>query len=117
MWETSASNHLRTMQNARNRGTAMKRATDTDALIDEAATAISMMRTTEDLDRRIGVLKDREGVANDRLACFLVTMPEGLSADEQAVFKQEVAKSLEVIAQDAMAQVDYFKVWGHTDHA
>lgn len=105
------------MQTAREEEEKMQRLTDTDALIDEAATAISATRTVDDLERRLGVLRDREGVATDRLATFIVTMPEGLTPDEQAVFKQEISKSLEVIVKDAVAQVDYFKMWGHTDNA
>lgn len=77
----------------------------------EAATAISMMRNSDDLDRRIGVVKDRCEVANDRLAAFILTMPEGYSAEDARVFKAYICDTLEKLAEEANEQVKFERTW------
>lgn len=46
----------------------------------EAATAVGMLRDSNDLDKRIGVLRDRVSVSDDKLAAFIVTVPDDYSA-------------------------------------
>ena len=85
--------------------------TDTETLVAEAATALAKLRSVDDLEQRMGVLKDRVGVANDRLAAFLVTMPEDYSAEDRAVFITYVSQTLEAIAEQAHEQVRFERTW------
>lgn len=85
--------------------------TDTDALIAEAATAVSIMRDSADLDARIGILNDRVGVANDRLAAFIVTMPDDYTKDEILLFKRYMVESLAQAAKETRAQIRFERTW------
>lgn len=89
----------------------MKNNTDQETLELEAATAVSMMRDSADLDERIGVLKERVGVASDRLAAFIVVIPEGYSAKEAAAFREYVKSDLETATKDAEAQIKFERTW------
>jgi hypothetical protein len=89
----------------------MHKPTDVDALVAEAATALSHMRTVDDLHSRMGVLKDREEVETDRLAAFIVTMPEGYDAEDKAVFARYISDTLERLAEEAAEQVKFERTW------
>ncbi len=77
----------------------------------EAATAINAMQNSTDLDQRIGVLRDRVGVANERLAAFILTMPEGYDAEDRAVFSKYITDTLEKLAEEAHQQVKFERTW------
>lgn len=83
-----------------------------DALIQEAAETVAGMRTADDLDRRIGELRDRAEVPNDRLAAFIVAVPEGYTTEDKATFKRVLSHALECAIKDAEAEVKFLRTWG-----
>lgn len=86
---------------------------DKKTLIAEAATALSMMRTSADLEQRMGILQDRAEVDTGRLAAFIVTVPEGYTPEEVAVFNRVIDEAVSKAVQSAVSEVAYFQMWGH----
>lgn len=60
--------------------------------------------------------KDRDGFLDSRVAVFVVRLPLGLNPLEAKAFKKEVADSLDLIAQDALSEIESQRVrkelWG-----
>lgn len=81
------------------------------ALVAEAAQAVTLTRTAAELEERAGVLTSRVGVANDRLAVFMVVVPDGYTPEQAAAFKREISKSLNQITADAESEVAYRTMW------
>lgn len=85
--------------------------------VEEAAQAVAGLRSAADLDARAGVLLDREEVAPDTLAAFLVPVPQGYTSQQAAAFKREVSASLAQIVADAESQVAYLTMWDKLEEA
>lgn len=83
--------------------------TDTD--IQESAEVVKAMRTSADLDKRIGELKDRCEVVDERLSAFIVPTPEGLTAEEQQTFRDIITANLSFAAKQAENQIRYERTW------
>lgn len=75
--------------------------------IEEAALAVSLLKSSSDLDERMQALKDQGGVAT-----FVVTVPEGYTETDLEVFKRSVEQTLEGIAKEAHEQVKFERTWG-----
>lgn len=78
-----------------------------DDQIEEAALAVSLLKSSSDLDERMQALLDR-----GRVATFVVTVPEGYSDRDMDVFKRSVMETLDGIAKEAHEQVKFERTWG-----
>lgn len=79
-----------------------------ELLLDESANAVARMRTSQDLENRIGVLQDRAEVASPNLVPFLVAVPPAAKTEEdRKEFIQNVGIALQAIVNDAELDIRY----------
>jgi hypothetical protein len=90
---------------------------DSDKLIDESATAFSLINNVAAFEQRTGTLRERGGVAKERLATFVVTVPNDVQDDEIELFRKYVAWALDVAVNAAVSEVKYTRTWGDGGHA
>ncbi len=84
---------------------------DDEMLMLEAATAVNMLRDGFDSDKRAETLKERVGVANERLVGFILPVPEGYDAKDVAVFSRFMVKAFEHLMPEAEEQVKFERTW------
>ena len=83
----------------------------TEADIVESAQAVNLLKTSRDLDQRMEHLRERGGVASDRQATFIVSVPDDYTDDEVETFKRFVTDTLAGIAKEAQEQVKFERTW------
>lgn len=76
-----------------------------NGLTRESVATIFSMTCAADLERRIGITRDRANVPDDRLIPFYAVLPEGLDLGEQRTWIKMVSEGLTAVVKDAQLTI------------
>lgn len=71
----------------------------------ESVAAIFSMTCAADLERRMGITRERANVPDDRLIPFYAVLPDGLDNGEQRSWINMVSEGLAAVVKDAQLNI------------